>query len=332
MTRPSAMTDEESAVDRILDAHQHFWDADERRATPFRPEHYQAMAADTDLPIVATVFAECMTAYDMRLPSSLASTGETRFAARMAERHAASTIRFASGIIAFADPLANEASFATVVDAHRDAANGRLRAVRRSVAWDEDGSLNYAVLQTSRGMLARREMRDAAHILADRDLLCETWLYHPQIGELEELAMAVPGCTFILDHAGTPLASGRHAGVAVEGEWRDAMAALADRPNVAVKIGGLVTPGTAVDARRKARGLERWTRDALAEDIAPWLDHLIDRFGPGRCLFETNFPVDAAHCDLGILVGAYLDVLSGLSDGDRQAILYGNAAALYAIT
>lgn len=316
----------------IVDSHQHFWAAGEgAHSQAFLPVDYLAMAETMDAEVVATVFVECLTAYDPAQPESLRSTGETRFAAAIGAAHAEKPTRLAAAIVAYADPMDTGMPFAAIVDAHRTAAGGRLRAIRRSVAWDEDSSLNYSVLRTIPRMLADPRMVDAAHILADRNLVFETWLYHPQIDELAALARAAPQCTFILDHAGTPLASGRYRDTDPVPAWRDSMCRLAEQPNVHVKIGGLVTTGTVVDRQRRHRGLAHWTRAALAEELAPFVEHMLDCFGPRRCLFESNFPVDAAHCDLATLVGAYLDLTAGLSSSDRQAVFSANAIRLYAI-
>jgi L-fuconolactonase len=105
------------------------------------------------------------------------------------------------------------------------------------------------------------------------------------------------------------------------------MMRLADEPNVHVKIGGLVTPHSRLDAIRESKGLACWTAAALAEELGPWLEHLIAWFGPERCLFESNFPVDKAHCDLSVLVEAYSLALGSRVESERAAIFAGNAAA-----
>ena len=238
-------------------------------------------------------------------------------------------MRCAAAIVAQADPFA-ETPFGRVVDAHLAAGAGRLRAIRRSTAWDPDDRFNYPVLRTQEHMLLDDRFTRALGVLADRDLVFDAWLYHPQLGELARLARAVRQCVIVLDHAGTPLASGRHADRSqVWSDWRAGMMQLADEPNVHVKIGGLVTPHSPLDAIRESKGLERWTAEALAEELAPWLEHLLECFGPERCLFESNFPVDKAHCDLSVLVEAYSLALGSSVESERTAIFAGNAARLY---
>jgi L-fuconolactonase len=317
----------------IIDAHQHFWgDEGETRGSAYLPRQYLDDVAPVAGALRASVFVECNTHYDITLPSGLQATGETRFAAHIGGMHADSDIRLAAAVVGFADPFDSGVPFEAVLDAHLAAASGRLRAIRRCAAWDEDETLNYPILKTRQGMLRDARLRDALRTLAARDLMFETWIYHTQLEEFAELAGAAPECTIILDHAGMPLAKGRFADAAdSETIWRHSIERLADRSNVHVKIGGLITPGTTVDAVLAQRGLTRWTAAALAEALSPYLEHLVRCFGPGRCLFESNFPVDRRCCEFPTLIEAYSLALGGISADGRAAIFAGNASRLYRI-
>jgi L-fuconolactonase len=317
----------------IIDAHQHFWGGEgETRGSSYLPAEYLDDIAPLAGATRASVFVECNTHYDTALPSGLQATGETRFAARIGGMHANSNIRLAAAVVAFADPFDSGVPFEAVLDAHLAAASGRLRAIRRCAAWDEDETLNYPILKTRRGMLGDARLQGALRALAARDLMFETWIYHTQLDELDELAGAVPECTIILDHAGLPLAKGRFAGAAdSEPIWRHSIERLADRSNIHAKIGGLITPGTTVDAVLARRGLTRWTAAALAEALSPYLEHLMRCFGPSRCIFESNFPVDRRRCDFQTLVEAYTLALGGISADGRSAVFAANAARLYRI-
>jgi len=320
----------------IIDAHQHFWGGEgEAHGSPYLPPQYLDDVAPLAAALRASVFIECNTHYDAMVPSALQATGETRFAANIGALHAGSNICLAAALVGFADPFDGRVPFEAVLDAHLAAAPDRLRAIRRCAAWDEDETLNYQILRTRRGMLGETRLEAALHALAERDLMFETWIYHTQIRELAGLARAVPECTIILDHAAIPLAKGRFTGAPdLTSNWRDATARLAEMPNVQVKIGGLITPGTAVDATLARRGLRRWTSATLAEALAPYLEHLVRSFGADRCLFESNFPVDKRRCDFPTLVEAYtlaLGGISGIGAEQRAAIFAANAARLYRI-
>ena len=70
--------------------------------------------------------------------------------------------------------------------------------------------------------------------------------------------------------------------------WRRGIAAVAACPNVVMKLGGLGMPRLGFDwhTRNKPIGSEE-----LAEAMA-LLTYCIEQFGPNRCMFESNFPVD----------------------------------------
>ena len=320
---------------RLIDAHHHFWSGGgaDQHAPDYLPPDYANDIAPLQSILRATVFAECNTHYDRSLPDDLQPVGETRFIAEISAAYANAPIKFAAATIGYADPFATGTPYEKILDAQIAAANGRLRAIRTSTAWDEDLSLNYPILRTSQHMLADSRFNGALHLLAERDLAFEAWMYHPQLDELTALAKAVPGCLIILDHSGTPLSNGRYVGAeaATWKLWTEAMARLSEQPNVQVKIGGLAMPGTTADAARRARKIVRWTAVQLAETIAPYLEHMISHFGAERCIFESNFPVDRMTCDFDVLVEAYAMALASLDDDARDAVFTANAARVYGI-
>jgi predicted TIM-barrel fold metal-dependent hydrolase len=320
---------------RLIDAHHHFWSdgGADQHAPDYLPADYRKDISPLQSILRATVFAECNTHFDRSLPHDLQPVGETRFIAEIAATYANEPIKFAAATIGYADPLAAETPFERILDVQIAAADGRLSAIRASTAWDEDPSLNYPILRTRAKMLADPRFNRALHLLAERDLAFEAWMYHPQLDELTALAKAVSGCTIVLDHSGTPLSNGRHAGAeaATWKLWTEAMARLSEQPNVQVKIGGLAMPGTTVDAVRRAREIERWTAAPLAETIAPYLEHMISHFGAERCIFESNFPVDRMTCDFDVLVEAYATALASLDAAARDSIFAANAARVYRV-
>jgi len=55
----------------------------------------------------------------------------------------------------------------------------------------------------------------------------------------------------------------------------------------------------------------------------------IDTFGPGRCMFESNFPVDRALCDYATLWNAYKRIAAGYSDSDKRMLFADTARVAY---
>jgi predicted TIM-barrel fold metal-dependent hydrolase len=63
--------------------------------------------------------------------------------------------------------------------------------------------------------------------------------------------------------------------------------------------------------------------------MTPWLDWCIEKFGTGRCMFESNFPVDKQSCSYTILWNAFKRYAAGFSASDRAALFHGTAVRAY---
>jgi L-fuconolactonase len=106
------------------------------------------------------------------------------------------------------------------------------------------------------------------------------------------------------------------------------MAALARNPNVTVKLGGF---GMIITG---ARWHERDRPPASAELAEAWRPHVeacIELFGAGRCMFESNFPVDKAMYAYRTLWNAFKRLTSGASADERRALFAGTASRVYGI-
>ena len=99
-------------------------------------------------------------------------------------------------------------------------------------------------------------------------------------------------------------------------EWRRGIAAVAACPNVVMKLGGLGMPRLGFDwhTRNKPIGSAE-----LAEAMAPLLTYCIEQFGPNRCMFESNFPVDKVSFSYNVLYNAFKRLSKGYSAAERAA-------------
>jgi predicted TIM-barrel fold metal-dependent hydrolase len=133
-----------------------------------------------------------------------------------------------------------------------------------------------------------------------------------QIGKAIALADLNPDVNFILDHCGVPdIASEAHEG------WAKGIAEIAKRPNVRVKLSGIVAYADAGS----------WT----VETLRPYVATVLDTFGPSRMLWGSDWPVVTLGGTLSTWVAATHALLADLADGEREAILSGNAARLWSI-
>jgi L-fuconolactonase len=158
----------------------------------------------------------------------------------------------------------------------------------------------------------------------------DAFFYHPQIPELTDFARALPDLTIILDHFGGPMAVGPYAGKQAEifQQWKRDMAELARCPNVNVKIGGLNMPLNGFGWHKNALPP---TSEELAKATRDYYLHTIDCFGPQRCMFESNFPVDKISCSYGVLWNAFKRIASGFSADDKTALFSGCANRVYGL-
>ena len=127
-----------------------------------------------------------------------------------------------------------------------------------------------------------------------------------------ELAQACPDMTLVLDHCGVP----DIAGGAMD-PWRADMAALAALPHVNCKLSGIMAycaPGTA----------------SLAV-LRPWVDHVIEVFGPDRVLWGSDWPVVNKGGGLPLWLDITDGLLAGLSVTEQAAIRAGTARRVYGI-
>lgn len=71
--------------------------------------------------------------------------------------------------------------------------------------------------------------------------------------------------------------------------------------------------------------------EELCELLYPWYNHVIQAFGPDRCIFESNFPVDKECVSYRMLWNTFkrIAVKAGLSEAEKQAIFSGTAAIAY---
>lgn len=130
-----------------------------------------------------------------------------------------------------------------------------------------------------------------------------------QLGVGRALAARCPEVQFVLDHCGVP----DIAGGDIE-SWRAGITALAELPNVAAKISGIV-----------AYGGPDWGVSTLR----PYFEHVIERFGWHRVVWGSDFPVCTLTANLTQWVGATETLLSGASEDEKSALLFRNAERIY---
>jgi predicted TIM-barrel fold metal-dependent hydrolase len=309
----------------ICDPHHHLWDYPARRYL------LDELLADTGSGhhIVATVFVECVSMYRADGPEAMRPVGETEFVNGVAAMSASGgygPTRVGAGIVAFADLTLGD-RVGAVLDAHLEA-SPRFRGIRHSTAWDKSDQVRGANTNPPPGLLGDPRFRQGFAELGRRGLSFDAWLYHPQIPELTDLAHAFPDTTIVLDHFGGPLGVGPYQGKRGEvfNYWKGAVRELARCPNVVAKLGGLVMPLNGFGFHRRERPA---SSDELVRATRDWYLHTIDCFGPDRCMFESNFPVDKASCSYHVLWNSFKRLAADWSETDKALLFHDTATRVY---
>jgi predicted TIM-barrel fold metal-dependent hydrolase len=332
----------------IIDPHHHLWDiafpAPEPGVAP-PPAHpfFQVVARRqkyllpellADLQsghnVRATVFVQCHSFHKADGPAHLRPVGETEFVngvAAMAASGVYGGIRACAGIVGHADCTIGDA-VKEVLEAHLAAGGGRFRGIRHSAAHDADGGVLGPLAGAPAGLYVSDAFRTGYRHLADYGLSFDAWLLEPQLPDLIDLARRFPDIPVILNHAGTPLGLASYQGRREERFpiWQAHIQELARLPHVSVKLGGL---GMAMCNFPSFLSKPPTPSVRLAAEWAPYLETCIEAFGPERCMFESNFPVDLGCADYDVLWNAFKVFAMNYSADEKAALFGGTAAKVY---
>jgi predicted TIM-barrel fold metal-dependent hydrolase len=321
----------------VVDAHFHLWAAREfpdpaapgamLQTSRYLRDDFLADARGAGHRVAQAVYVECGSGYYTDGPEHLRCVGETAWAAQQAaQSRGADGHETIAAIVAHAD--LRHADLETLLDAHAAAGQGRLRSLRQSAARLENPADRLLAGAAPAGLYADPALRRGLAKVAERGLVFDAFLFHFQLDELADLARAVPAATIVLNHLGAPVG---YSGGAAESDpvfaaWSRSIDRLADLPNLVVKLGGLASIVTQYDAHTRPRPPS--SQDFVAERGA-YFHHAIRRFGPERCLFESNFPVDSVAIGYGSLWNAFKTIAAAHGAAAARQMLAGTARRVY---
>lgn len=148
--------------------------------------------------------------------------------------------------------------------------------------------------------------------LQERNLVFELMAHPDQLVPAATRLASFGDLQVVIEHTGWPRSDS-------DDEWAlwhegiRALAGLGD--NVACKLSGLAMP------------FESMAADALA----PWLEPAIEAFGVDRCLFASNFPVDATHGTFDELYTTFSTVTAALDEPSRDKLFAATAERIYCL-
>jgi predicted TIM-barrel fold metal-dependent hydrolase len=310
----------------IVDPHHHLWDRDGQRY--LIDEFTSDIASGHN--VIATVYVEARSMYRARGPEAFRSVGEVEFAngaAAMSASGGYGRAAVCAGIVGHVDLLLGEGAKA-VLEAEIIAGQGRFRGIRHSSAWDADASVAGMYATRPRDLLLDPTFRKGFACLAPLDLGFDAWLFHPQIGELTDLARVFADTRIVLDHCGGPAGIGIYANRREEifATWRSSIREIAKCPNVVVKLGGLAMRLLGYDFHERAAPP---SSEELAAAWRPYMETCIEAFGPQRCMFESNFPPDKGQCSYQVIFNAFKRIAAHCSEAEKTALFSGTAIDVY---
>lgn len=311
---------------RIVDPHHHFF-----IQNPDFP-HYELpdLQADTATHRVEqTVYLQCWEGYRTEGPEHLRVVGETEWVDAIAADARRQPGSAQIGAIMATAELRLGAGVREVLEAHR-AASRLFRGIRQIAAWDASEDV-FSMPDLSDGNLyGHADFRIGFAVLAEMGLVFDAYHYHTQTPHLTALARAFPTVPIVLDHLGTPLGVGPYKGheEEIRAQWKRDLAELARCKNVTIKLGGLVMPwcgfGFETDARPP-------TSDELVARQGDYYHYAIDLFGPDRCMFESNFPVDKCAISYPVLWNAFKKMAARYTEAEQDAMFRGTATRIYGL-
>lgn len=302
----------------IIDPHHHLWDLRRNNGMGFRQAVYLCEEISRDISdsghnIVQTVFAQCGAFYRADGPKEMRCIGETEFVngiAAMSRSGLYGPTRLCTGIFSTAD-LRLGARAEAVLTSHL-AASSNFRGIRSAFPSD----LNEAFLA-------------GFALLEKYDLSYDNWSPDfTRLPRLADLANRCPGVTIIVNHLGGRIDPDADADEITA--WRKAIDAVAACPNAVMKLGGAQMR---VDDWEPPYHMHQtdspWGSDRFLETLLPRYQYALEAFGPERCMFESNFPVDKQSCSYHVLWNAFKKIAQKYTQADQQWLFHDAASQAY---
>jgi L-fuconolactonase len=226
-----------------------------------------------------------------------------------------------AGIIGHADLLLGDA-VAPVLEHHILAGDHRFRGIRVLLGKAEDNGKSW-----SEDVFLNNDFLEGFATLQEYKLTFDLLVRHHQLMGVVGLAKRFPDTSIVINHIGCPILKGGDETIKETVTlWKRGIAALAELENVYLKLGGL--------------GMDwfnfGWDKLAappnsiiLAKTKAPYLLFCIEKFGPERCMFESNFPVDKKSYSYSVLWNAFKRITRDFSAGERLWLFHNTAAKVY---
>ena len=235
-----------------------------------------------------------------------------------------------SGIIGHADLLLGK-DVKEVLERHIDIGGNLFKGIRHAGSWDPSDKINNSHHNPPQDMYLMKEFGEGIKCLSAKGLVFEAWQYHHQLTQVAHLAKKNPELVIVLDHFSGPLGVGPYANKKeqVFDNWKNDLKELSQYKNVFAKLGGLAMPinGLGFEANPNPPTSEHFMSLQRQFYLTT-----IDFFGPERCMFESNFPVDKYSVSYHVLWNSFKNLVKDFSETERDQLFYKTASHVYNIS
>jgi len=218
------------------------------------------------------------------------STRETQWLLELADEHS-----FIKGVVGWVDLTAPDVR----EQLEEFARHPKLKGIRHLLQDEPDDAY-----------MLRPDFKRGIGVLGEMGLVYDLLLFPRHLPYAVELVSQFPEQQFVLDHlAKPPIKEGRLS------PWREEIRRLAALPNVVCKLSGMVTEAD----------WHGWRK----EDFTPYLDVVLEAFGPRRLMIGSDWPVCTLAGEYRPVMEIVIDYISQLSEDEQADILGRNAVRVY---
>ena len=273
----------------VVDAHHHLWDP-AHRDYPWMGNELAAIRRRFDAGDLKPLL-DANGIDRTVVVQTVSSLEETREFLRAAVEN-----EFIAGVVGWVD-LTDRSVAKTLAGLKRSEGGSFLVGIRHQVHDEPDPQ-----------WLLREDVQRGIAAVGEAGLVYDLLVRTRELPAARETVKRHADVRFVIDHAAKPLIA---AGARDEA-WEKALAPLADQANVTCKLSGLVTEAD----------WTAWT----PRHLEPYVNRVLDWFGPGRCMFGSDWPV----CLLAAPYGDVVETMRSLA-GDDANVFGETATRVYGL-
>jgi L-fuconolactonase len=281
----------EGGISGRVDAHHHLWDLSVREQTWMIGEALDPVRRTFSIDDLAPLAAAADVTATVVVQTVSVAAETPEFLDVAAENE------LVAGVVGWVDLTAGDVSGALAGLQDRPGGSW-LKGIRHQVHDEADPR-----------WLCRPDVRAGLKAVADAGLVYDLLTKTPQLPAAVETVAALPELAFVVDHISKPVIG------ADPGPWATELRALAALPNVSCKLSGMVTEAS-------------WT-DWKVADLRPYVEIVLDAFGPDRVMFGSDWPVCLLAASYAEVVEAAEELTAGLTPTERTAIFGTTARRVY---